>query len=207
MITKNANPNRAVNIRALAVTAVMSAVAVILMILEFSVPFVPEFLKFDFSELPALITSFCFGPVYGVTVCLVKNLIHLPFGTSGGVGELSNFILGSVFIGTAGTVYKYKKSRSGALIGSLAGTVAMSLLQFITNYYIVYPFYTNFMPMKAILGAYSAIFPFIDNLWEALAVVNLPFTFIKGALITAICFIIYHRLSPILKYGVSATGR
>lgn len=196
MITKTAN--RAVNIRALSVTAFMSAVAVMLMILEFSVPFVPEFLKFDFSELPALITSFCFGPVYGVAVCLVKNLIHLPFGTSGGVGELSNFILGAVFTGTAGIVYKHKKSRSGALIGSIASTVAMSLLQFITNYYIVYPFYTNVIPMKAILGAYSAIFPFIDNLWEALAVVNLPFTFIKGVLITAICFIIYPRLSPIL---------
>ncbi len=196
MITKTAN--RAVNIRALSVTAFMSAVAVILMILEFSVPFVPEFLKFDFSELPALITSFCFGPVYGVAVCLVKNLIHLPFGTSGGVGELSNFILGAVFTGTAGIVYKHKRSRSGALIGLIASTVAMSLLQFITNYYIVYPFYTNVIPMKAILGAYSAIFPFIDNLWEALAVVNLPFTFIKGVLITAICFIIYPRLSPIL---------
>lgn len=189
------------NLRAIVTTAIMSAVALILMILEFSVPFVPSFIKFDFSDLPALITSFCFGPLYGIAVCLIKNLLHIPFGSSGGVGELSNFILGAIFVGVAGLVYMLMKNRKGALIGSISGSVAMALIQLVTNYYIVYPFYTNFMPMDAIIDAYALIFPFISNLWQALLVVNLPFTLIKGLVASVICFLIYKKLSPILKYA------
>lgn len=189
------------NLRALAMSAIMGALAAILMIMEISVPFVPSFLKFDLSEAPALITSFAFGPWWGIAVCLVKNLVHLPFTMSQGVGELANFLLGAAFVGTAGALYRHRRTRIGALIGMIIGCAAMSLLQFITNYYIVYPFYTSFMPMDAIMGMYSAIFPFIDNLWEALAVVNLPFTFIKGIVISVICFVIYKPLSPLLKYS------
>ena len=101
-----------VNIRYITVTAMLSAVAFILMFLDFSVPFMPGFIKMDISELPALIGAFSMGPACGVIVCLVKNLLHLLVTTTGGVGELSNFSLGAVFVLTAGLIYKKKKSRS-----------------------------------------------------------------------------------------------
>ena len=94
------------NLRTLTMTAMLAAVSAVLMFFSFSVPFVPSFLKLDFSELPALIASFALGPVSGVAVCLVKNLINLMFSTTGGVGELSNFFLGTAFVLPAGFIYR-----------------------------------------------------------------------------------------------------
>ena len=108
-----------VNVRYLTVTAMLSAVAYILMFLDFSVPFMPSFIKMDLSELPALIGSFAMGPLCGVIICLVKNVLHLFITSTGGVGELSNFILGVAFVLPAGLLYKHKKTRTTALIGSV----------------------------------------------------------------------------------------
>ena len=99
-----------VNVRYLTVTAMLSAVAYILMFLDFSVPFMPSFIKMDLSELPALIGSFAMGPLCGVIICLVKNVLHLFITSTGGVGELSNFILGVAFVLPAGLLYKHKKT-------------------------------------------------------------------------------------------------
>ena len=78
-------------VRYLAMTAILAAVSAVLMMISFSVPLVPSFLKMDISEMPALIATFSMGPVSGVLVCLIKNLINLPMTTTGGVGELANF--------------------------------------------------------------------------------------------------------------------
>ena len=83
----------------LAVAAMLCAVAFVLQFIEFSIPLIPSFVKLDLSDLPALLGTFSLGPVYGVVIQLVKNLLHLPFGSSAGVGELSNFLLGSGPVG------------------------------------------------------------------------------------------------------------
>lgn len=185
--------------RKVAVTAVLAAMSSALMFLDFSIPIMPSFIKLDFSELPALIASYALGPWYGVCVCLVKNLVNLLSTTTAGVGELSNFILGSVFVLFAGYIYKFKKNRTGALIGALAGAACMALISLFSNYYIVYPIYENFLPLEAILGMYRVIYPGVKNLWHALIVFNVPFTFVKGMLNTAIAFIVYKKISPIIK--------
>lgn len=177
----------------------LSAVAFILMFLDFSVPFMPAFIEMDISELPALIGAFSFGPVCGVIVCLVKNLMHLLITTTGGVGEISNFILGAVFVFPAGWIYKRKKTRKRAFFGSLAGAVFMALVSVISNYFIVYPFYTMIMPMEEIVGMYQAIVPGVNGLLECLIVFNMPFTFFKGMLSVGIAFFIYKHISPVLK--------
>lgn len=186
-------------LRKLVVTALLSAVATVLMFLDFSVPFMPPFIKMDFSELPALIASFALGPISGVVVCLVKNLINLLSSSTGGVGELSNFLLGCAFVLPAGLIYKHKKTRLGAFLGSLVGATVMAGIGVLTNYYIVYPVYTVFMPMEAILGAYRAIYSGVQNLWQALLIFNLPFTFLKGMINVVMAFAVYKYISPILK--------
>ena len=177
----------------------LSAVSTVLMFFSFNVPLMPSFIKMDLSELPALIASFTFGPVAGVTVCLVKNLINVMFSTTGGVGELSNFILGSLFVAPAGFIYQKIKTKKGAVIASFVGAATMALCSVITNYYVVYPVYTNFMPMEAILGAYRAINPNVETLWDALLWFNMPFTFIKGMISVIITMLIYKPLAPILR--------
>ena len=115
------------------------------------------------------------------------------------MGELSNFVLGASFVFTAGLVYKYKKNRIGALAGSLIGAAVMAVIGVFSNYYVVYPVYTAFMPMETILGMYRTINPNVETLWDALIWFNMPFTFIKGMCSTAMAFVIYKPLSPILK--------
>ena len=128
-----------VNVRYMTMTAMLSAIAFVLMMLEFSIPIMPSFIKLDFSELPALIGSFAMGPLSGTVICLIKNLLHLPMSSTGGVGELSNFILGAMFVIPAGLFYKKRKGRKSALIGSLVGAVLMSVVSVASNYFIVYP--------------------------------------------------------------------
>ncbi len=137
--------------------------------------------------------------VAGVIICLIKNVLHLFITTTGGVGELSNFLLGASFVLVAGGVYHFKKIRTGALIGSVLGAVLMGLFSILSNYYLVYPIYYNFMPKEAILSAYQLIFSGVHNILECLIVFNAPFTCIKGLLSVVITFLIYKRLSPILK--------
>ncbi|MCI5958674.1 MAG: ECF transporter S component [Lachnospiraceae bacterium] len=198
-VTVNRGTKKKVSMRKLTGTAMLSAIAYVLMFLDFSVPFMPSFIKMDLSELPALIGSFAYGPVAGVIICLIKNVLHLFITTTGGVGELSNFLLGASFVLVAGGVYHFKKTRTGALIGSVLGAVLMGLFSILSNYYLVYPIYYNFMPKEAILSAYQLIFSGVHNILECLIVFNAPFTCIKGLLSVVITFLIYKRLSPILK--------
>ena len=115
------------------------------------------------------------------------------------VYELSNFILGATFVTISGIIYRKMHSKKGAIIGSVIGAAVMAVISLFSNYYIVYPVYTAFMPMEAIIGAYKVIFSKVNTLWDCLLVFNVPFTFFKGLCSVAITFLIYKPLSPILK--------
>lgn len=194
----NVNQRNRMMIRRLTVTAILAALATGLMYLEFAVPLVPSFLKYDFSDLPALIAAFGVGPIAGVAVELIKNLIHLPMTQTGGVGELANFLVGAAFVLPAGLVYKFVKGRKGALIGAACGMLFAGFVSLPVNYWITYPVYMNFMPLEAILGAYQAINPAATTLWRALAMFNLPFTLVKGLVNVIITFIVYKYISPLM---------
>ncbi len=186
-------------LRRLTATAMLAAVSTVLMFFSFNVPFMPPFIKMDFSELPALIATFSFGPVSGVLVCLVKNLVNLLSSTTGGVGELSNFLLGVLFVVPAGIVYKKRHTKKAAVIAAFAGAACMALISIFINYFIVYPIYYNFLPQQAVIAMYQAILPSIENMWQALIIFNLPFTFIKGCASIVITVLIYKPLAPIIK--------
>ena len=189
------------HIRELTVTAMLCAVATVLMFLDFSLPmFIPSFVKMDVSELPALLASFSLGPVYGVAVCLVKNVLNMIFhGSTGGIGEPCNFLIGAAFVATAGVLYRVNKTRRGAVIATLVGALVMAVVSVPVNYFISYPVYSAmFGGMDAIIGAYQALRPGTNGLMECLLIFNMPFTFVKGLLVSVLCFLIYKPLSPIL---------
>ena len=186
-------------VRALAVTAMLSAAATVLMALDFPIPFlIPPFVKMDFSELPALLAAFALGPASGAAVCLVKNLVNLAMSSTQGVGELCNFLLGICFVVPAGLIYRFKRTRSGALIASLTGAAVMAVCSVPINYFISYPFYATFMPLDTIIGMYQALIPSVDGLLACLVVFNAPFTLLKGLLDMALAFLIYKPLSRLL---------
>lgn len=191
--------NKKMNTRYIAVTGMLSAIGFILMYVEFSVPFMPPFIKLDLSELPALIGAFAHGPLCGVLICLIKNLLHLPVTTTAGVGEFSNFLLGAIFTGAAGMIYKKKKTKKNAALAAVFGAVLMGVACIPVNYYITYPFYYNFMSEETILGAYQAILPSMKSILQSIVCFNFPFTTLKGLISVAISLLVYKNLSPILK--------
>lgn len=180
--------------------AMLSAVAFALQFLEFPIPVMPAFIKLDFSDLPELLAAFAYGPLAGVAVAAVKNLIHLPLSSSMYVGELSNFLLGAVLSVTAGAVYKKHKTKKGALLAAGLAALLMGLVSVPVNYWIIYPLYYSVLgfPEAAVLDMYQAILPATKSILQALVIFNLPFTAAKGLLCAALCAGIYKPLSPLL---------
>lgn len=188
----------------LTASALLGAVGFVLMAIEISVPIMPSFIKLDFSELPALIAAFAYGPLYGAAVCLIKNLMHLFITNTAGVGELANFLMGIFFVVPAGLIYRKIKNRKGALIGSLVGAAIMGIACVFINLFITYPIYYKILiPESAILGMYKVLLPSVDSIFESLLIFNLPFTFVKGVLVSIVCFLVYKKISPVLKKKLS----
>lgn len=179
----------------------LSALAAVIQLLEIPIPMlIPSFVKLDFSELPALIASFVVSPWAGIPVCLVKNLIKLTTTSSAGVGELANFLIGIFMVVPAGFIYHRKKTKKTALFACLAGCVISAAVSVFVNYYISYPVFYMFMaPEEAVLSAYQAILPDVDNIFQALLIFNMPFTFVKMLLDSVITFVVYKPLSNALK--------
>ena len=189
-------------VRNLVVTAMLSAVAAVLMMLSFSLPMlIPGFVKMDVSELPALLAAFSMGPGWGVLVCLLKNLLNLIVGgtTTAGVGELCNFLLGAAFVASAGLVYQRNKTLRGAVVASLLGAAVMAVVSLPVNYFVIYPVYSNlYGGMDLIIEAYQALRPDVNGLLECLLIFNTPFTLVKGLLTSVLAFVVYKPLSPML---------
>ncbi len=196
MSTKNK-----ITTRLIASVAMCGAVSLVLMMLDFSLPIAPSFVKFDFSDLPALICAFAFGPTAGVLVELIKNLLHLFMTSTAGVGELSNFLLGCCLVIPAGVIYKRNRTRKGALIGMIVGTLCFGFVSLFSNYFIMFPFYINAMgfPLDAIIKMGTEISPIFSSEFKLIALCVVPFNLMKGLVISILTFLLYKRLRPILK--------
>ena len=184
--------------------AMLSAVAVVLMLLEFPLPFIaPPFYELDFSEIPVLVGAFALGPAAGVVIEAIKVILNLLInGTiTGGVGEAANFLVGIAFILPAGIIYKRNKSKKTAAIGLVVGGVLMVVLSCFVNTYILIPAYGAAMGLEisAFVKMASAIHPSIDSLWKMILLCVVPFNLIKGMLCGLITFVLYKRLAVLLK--------
>lgn len=182
--------------------SVLAVLAFIIMLFEVVVPFFPGFLKMDLSDVPALLGAFALGPVSGVIIELIKNILHIVIrGThTAAVGELSNFITGGVFVFTAGAIYHYKKTKKNAIIAMAVGTLVMSGVAILTNYYLIIPFYTKAMgmPLDTIIQMGTAANPKILNLKTMIIYGVTPFNILKGIIISLVVNFIYKKVTPVL---------
>ncbi len=189
--------------RNMAVIAVMSALATVIYYLDFPVPLMPSFIKLDLSNVISLLTGFSLGPAAGATVCLIKNVIHLVIkgmGTTMGIGDIFDFVTSVAFVLTAAIIYKRNRTKKGAMIACIVGTLVFTLISLPLNYFIVYPIYFKaFGGEAAILGMYQELMPSVDSIFAALCIFNLPFTFIKGVLCALVTVLLYKPLSPVIK--------
>lgn len=184
--------------------AVFSALATVLMLLEFPIPFIaPSFYEIDLSEIPILIGSFIMGPVAGVILEAVKILLKLLIkGTSTAyVGDLANFFIGCCFVIPASIIYKHKKSKKSALIGMTVGTFLMATVGVIINYFVLLPFYVKAfgMPLDSIIEAGAAINSFVSNKLTFVIICVAPFNILKGFIDGLITALIYKRISIFIR--------
>ena len=187
-------------VQTLAVSAMMAALASVLMFLELPLPLFPSFLKLDFSDFPALIAAFTCGPAAGVAVEIVKNLIHFLAGSrTAGVGELANAIVGCALVVPAGLIYRRRRTFAGALLGLAVGTLAMGLIGGLVNFFLLIPFYSHQIPMDKIIEMGAKIIPAINSKFKLVLYSIVPFNLLKGVLISAVTLLLYKHISRLLK--------
>ena len=203
MINKSSFSSEKTSTRKMVVISMMSAIAIVIYYLDFPVPLMPNFIKLDLSNVISLIAGFALGPVEGVIVCLIKNVVHLVIkgmGTTLGIGDIFDFVTSSIFVLTSSLIYLKNKTKKGAIIGCIIGTLVFTVASLPINYFIVYPIYFKaFGGETAILSMYQSILPDVENIFSALCIFNLPFTFIKGLLCGLITILVYKPLSPVIK--------
>ena len=198
---------RKIMLRRIAACAILTAMAVLLMYLEIPLPFMPSFLKFDFSELPVLIGSFALGPVWGIVIELLKNLIHLPVTQTMGIGELSNFITGVIYVGTAGIIYRIFVSKKGAAIAMIIATLVLAAVSVPVNAFLTLPLYGSVMgfPLEAIIGMSAAVNPLVKDKVSLLLAVFVPFNLFKGFIVAGITYFVHLPLSKLINKTYNAT--
>ncbi len=187
------------NTRALTMTALLAALAYILAFLEFPVPLSPSFARMDFSDFPALIGAFAFGPVCGILVELIKNTLQLFTTSTGGVGEFANFLMGGAYVAAAGLIYQKHKTKQTALIACVVGSIAMGITAAFANYFILLPLFENFLPLNELIAAFGSFMPFIHTKLDIVLFNALPFNLLKGLVIGFVTMLVYKRISPLLK--------
>lgn len=180
--------------------SVLGGISYVLMFVQFPLPIFPGFLKIDLADVPSLIGGFALGPVAGILIQFIKNLLHFLTKTStGGVGELSNFIIGTAYVVPAAMIYHMKKDKTHAVIGTLVGTVVMSTVGALSNTYLIIPFYAKIMPIDAIVKMGTVINNKIVDVPTLVLYGVTPFNVFKGLLIAFVTLMIYKKISPILK--------
>lgn len=206
-VTNNtAAKSKKLNTKMIAQIGMLAAIAVVLMLFEIPLPFAPSFYEIDFSEVPVLIGAFTMGPLAGGIIELVKIILNLCInGTvTAGVGEFANFVIGCALVLPAAIIYKRKKTKKGAMIGLVTGTLFMTFAGCFINAYIMLPTYAKAfgMPIDALVEMGSAVNASITDLFTFVMFAVVPFNLLKGVLVSIIVLLIYKKISPILKMNM-----
>ena len=192
-------PKSARKTRTITMTALLSAMAYVLAFLELPVPLSPSFAKMDLSDFPALIGAFAFGPISGLLIELVKNALQLLTTSTGGIGEVANFLMGASYVASAGLIYQHHKTKKTALLACILASLVMGIVAALANYFILLPLFETFMPLNQLIDSFRAFLPFIHTKLDIVLFNALPFNVLKGLAIGGFTMLTYKRLTPILK--------
>ena len=180
---------------------VLSALAAVVQLIEFPLGIFPSFYQFDFSDIIALIGSFSLGPAAGMLIELFKNMLHLLLkpGFPFLVGEFANFLIGFFLVFVAGAVYQLNRTRKGALIGMICGAASFILAGALLNYFFLIPTYFSLMGSEEVISTAQEANAGIVDLKTLIFLGTVPFNLIKSIVISLITFLIYKRVSPLLR--------
>lgn len=201
--TQQTKTKKILSTNVLVKVGMLSAIAVILMLFEFPLPFAPGFYKLDFSELPVIIGAFAIGPAAGAMIEFIKIILNLLINgtTTAGVGETANFIIGCFFVLPAAVIYHHKKTKKMALLGMSIGTILMTVVGCFVNAYILLPVYGKafHMEINKLIELGTAINPAINSLGTFILLAVAPFNLLKGTMVSIFTMLIYKRVSFLLN--------
>ena len=185
--------------RQLTTIAILAAISAVLFMVEIPVVL---FYKLDFSNLPVLLGAFAMGPGPATLILLIKSLLGLLHTSSQGVGELADFLMGFAMILPAGLIYQRHKTRKGALIGLIVGTLAATVAGVLSNLWLMIPFYGAVygMPVEQNVSMGQALIPAIQDEWGFVLLITGPFNLVKWILISVVTLLVYKPLSPLLHH-------
>ncbi|MGO5052576.1 ECF transporter S component [Lachnospiraceae bacterium LCP25S3_G4] len=202
-VMPNTKTGSKIKIRTIAQVGMLAAIATVIMLFEIPLPFAPSFYELDLSEVPVLVGCFAMGPIAGAVIELVKIILNFVInGTiTGGVGEFANLMIGCALCVPAGIIYRKNRTRKGAIIGLITGTVFMTVIGCLLNAYVLLPVYAKVfqMPLDALVEFGTKINPAITSLSTFVMFAVAPFNILKGVVVSAITILIYKKISPIFK--------
>jgi riboflavin transporter FmnP len=186
------------------VLSLLATMGFLIMYIAFPVPMIPGFLTLDFSDLPALIGMMMYGPVAGIIIETIKNILHVLLSgslTVVPVGEMANLAAGSILIVVAWLFYRRKKSVSALAVGMAVATITMTLIMAVANYYLIFPGYARFLGFsvdQAVSFARAANRS-INNLLTLIVYGVMPFNLLKGMLLTLLIIPVFARLRRFIE--------
>ena len=178
----------------------LGAVSIVLMMFKMALPIFPFFLKLDISDLPALIGSVAMGPVAGVLIELIKNVLHLFKTSTAGVGEVANFLVGSALVVPIGICYKKRSDLKGFVVGAILGTISMVIVACVFNYYVLIPVYSTVfgIPIEELVNMVKAVNENVVDLKTMVVFAIAPFNMLKATLVAIIGYPVCKLLARVL---------
>lgn len=181
---------------------ILAAMSFILMFVQFPIPVAPPFMKVDLADVPALIGGFSMGPIYGVLIQLIKNILNLSKTSTYGVGEISNFVVGGLFVFVSSSIYKKNKTKKNATIAMICGMLIMTLAATLSNAFVIFPLYGKAMgvDMNAFVAMAHKTNSLVKSYFTMMIFAIVPFNLIKGFIEILVTKLLYKHVSSILHY-------
>ena len=188
--------------KTIAKVGVLSAIAYVLMFISVPLPIFPSFLKIDVSDIPAIFGGMSLGPMAGLAIVIVKNFLQgITASTTGGVGEFANVVIGGSYVLVICLFYKNAKNIKSVITGAILGTIVMTIIGCVVNYYVMIPLYSTVygMPLDAIIQMGTIINTKVTDLFTFVVWMIAPFNILKAAIMTAVTLPLFKKMEKILS--------
>lgn len=158
------------------------------------------FLEVEFSDIPAIIAGFAYGPIAGILVELIKNLIKvLTATTTGGVGELANFFVNIAFVIPSSILYRRLKGKYRIVTTCTIATICMMIMGIIVNYFITVPLYCNLYGLDIVISLAQSTIPAIKNELSLILIGITPFNLLMGIMMSVVSLLVYKPFHKVIS--------
>lgn len=181
--------------------AMLAAIAIILSFFEIQIPIFPSFLKLDVADLPVVIGAISFGPVGGIFVTLIRNLVQLTRTSTGGIGDLANFVIASSLCIPLSLIYRKFKTGKSYVLGAVVGVIVMTVVACILNYTVLIPTFSVVFgaPIEAFVGMAQQINSKVVSFETLVLFAVGPFNLLKGTIVVLISYPLWNVLKKVIR--------